>query len=234
MSLDTSLILNIGGSGFKSTFNLDGNEYIEAQNMLVDSLMPSLALGSALEDITVSAKYNFSDRYEEVKKSEALCATLGAYRAMVELCVAASEPTVAYDDIERQKYEFNSICNKSQKLELSDVKSEAYIYLLSYNKNENGTPDYASLRAMSKAAKDMRERDSTLLALPVTSCLRDIVNEILKFLNVGISKTLPFSLDDKLSGIVVLSTEEIKNGLFLGMVAPAKPPQDADEESSNN
>jgi hypothetical protein len=202
--------------------------------MLVDSLMPSLALGSALEDITVSAKYNFSDQYEEAKKSEALCATLGAYRAMVELCVAASEPTVTYDDIERQKYEFNSICNKSQKLELADVKSEAYIYLLSYNKNENGMPDYASLRAMSKAAKDMIERDSTLLALPVTSCLRDIVNEILKFLNVGISKMLPFSLDDKLSGIVVLSTEEIKNGLFLGMVAPANPPQDADEESSNN
>ena len=153
---------------------------------------------------------------------------------MVELCVAASEPTVNYDDTEHQKYEFNSHCNKSQKLDLADVKDEAYIYLLSYNKNENGTPDYASLRAMSKAAKAIVERDSTLLSLPATSSLRDIVNELLKLLNVGISKTLPFSLDDKLSGIVVLSTEEIKNGLFLGMLAPVKPPQESDAEGSNN
>lgn len=235
MSLDTSLILHLGNYKYKGAFYLDDEDYVKRQNELVDTLLPSLANGAALDEISISAKYDFSENAsDEHIKGRALSAVLGTYRAEVELCVAAKKAEVNYTDIEYPEAKFSSCCNKKQKLELSDIHTDAYIYFLSFNKNENGTPDYNSLRTMCKTVKNLIDSDCVLYSLSLVGCLQDAINELLRYLNVGISKKLPFALDEKLSGILVISTAEIKNAMFLGMVAPVNSAKVNDMDNQNS
>ena len=87
---------------------------------------------------------------------------------------------------------------------------------------------------MCKTVKNLIDSDCVLYSLSLVGCLQDAINELLRYLNVGISKKLPFALDEKLSGILVISTSEIKNAMFLGMVAPVNSAKVNDMDNQNS
>jgi hypothetical protein len=221
MELDTSLILAFGDPCIKADFYCDEPAYRKAELDVIEAIIPPISEGASLQDIFLSASYEFPRALANSKKrGECVSSILGAYKAAVELCVAASTPEVAYTDTDAPMVTFSAISVKDRQQSLENVKSDAFIYLLSFNKDENGKPDYASLRGMCKTVKTLVDNGTAIYTLPMLDTLKDAVDLLVKHLNVGIYKDLPLDINDKLTGILVISETKIENALPLGMVRP--------------
>ena len=111
LNIDTALILAAGRTHKKNFFYTNEKEFIKTSNAFVKAVLPSVAAGASLCDVTTRAYYRFPKSIEnDEQRGECLSAILGAYRAQIELCTAAGKPDIEFSEGADVNAYFASIC----------------------------------------------------------------------------------------------------------------------------
>jgi hypothetical protein len=216
-SVDTSLILDIVSKNFVAAFNPTKDDYICACNSFVRAVLPAVAAGAKLSDITVRSRYEFPLHTDSDEiRGRCLSLILGAYRSQIELCTAASKPEIEFKEIIAPVGHFASGCTSKHTNDASSIKESSPIYLLSYNIAENGAPDYDSLRAMCRTVHSLIESGSVIYSSAVTSSAKESLDSLSDVLNVELFGNTEIDLEAKIQGIILITSNEINVGITLG------------------
>ena len=220
MGIDLSLILALGKGLYRSSFYLSDNAFFKAVNDSADAILPAVASGLALEDIAICSEYSFPVICgNQEARGEALSVILGAYRTQIELCTSATRPVIKYVNETSSSFSFSTrLQNKVIAAPLSDSE-QSKLFLLSFNRNADGMPNFDSMRAMCRSVWNLISKGSVRYSRAVTNTLSDSLKELENHFVLSLTETLPIDKNSKLSGVILVSDCDIPFALLLGVVS---------------
>lgn len=207
-----------------SRASFDVPDFTTGINTAISSILPLIACGCKLSEISLNNRYIFSGINSEEKSGDALALLLGVYRVMIELCLFDS----AY--IEFIEGSLSSLTCAAY----SDIPAEPIpshfrqtgnaVYLLSFERDGDGMPDFNSFRGMCTF---LRELISGKKAVSVRA-LRGTPEEALENMRGAFefisNSSTEYILNEKAQGFIVESNSPIASGILLGLVGQ-KPEQ---------
>ncbi len=234
MELDTALIRIIGGGVFGKAFDAYTDEYFKAQTELVSALIPAIASGAPVSDITLSPRYVFP-LYAEDSKTLGKCisAILGVYRGQIELCMPSDEPIIDYQNNTSVSVYLDFKSSHSFSNNITEKYDGAYLSLFSFEKKENGTPDYASLRGMCKKVNSLISSKNTVYSLPVVSSLSDAILKVSDSFDIIPNESLPAIDYNNVTGVILILKEPDPMAITLGKVVSRRKAEETPTEETD-
>lgn len=143
------------GTTVYSLFAKGGSkDFTKGINTLLDTVFALLARGLDREKIGLCIKYGFPMSAEldgETRLGKSLALFLGAYRVMIELCIPDARAEAIMLDAKESSLLCAAYSDETPKKISNDLfDGEGELYLLSFNRGENGMPDFESVRKMCK------------------------------------------------------------------------------------
>ncbi|MBQ7383414.1 MAG: hypothetical protein IJV72_01300 [Clostridia bacterium] len=197
---------------------LGENRYSTAMSAVLDSLLPLIACGVNLSDVSLNIKYTFSSEESTNESSNELSAILGVYRALVELCIADSPETEYLED------SVNSLSLVAQaklpvKVAPSHFKKAGdAVYLFSFNKAENGMPDFDSFRKMCGFINELVVSGRAVSVRAVSGKVIDTIDTMRGGFEFVGEASVANLLEEYYQGFIVETDIPQVSGILLGAV----------------
>ena len=173
-------ILNFGKViASASSRDLGEAPFKTASITVVDAITTLIAKGVALNDISLLINYSLlggTDNSIELGRN--LAAVLGAYRAMIELCVSDSAPEINYNAEGRSITVLSSAKPPIRKLSNTFADVNSYIYFIPYQYDENGFLNYNKYRASAREYYSYIESDLVISAFAISENISMIINNV--------------------------------------------------------
>ena len=134
----------------------------------MDSINALIAKGIYKNSISLSIHYSLlcgTDESRELGKN--LASVLGAYRSMIELCIADNEPQIDYNTQKRSITVLASAKSPKKQIKSTFSNGASHIYFYKQSFSEDGLPDYQSYRDFIKHLFSLFEDDIILSAISV-------------------------------------------------------------------
>lgn len=148
--------------------------FLSSVDKMTSALLASLASGAKRKDTVMYVSYTVPSENAENGLSVAASSMLGAYRFLIETCVA-SDTSVTYSS-SAPSFSVNAeILKKTVEVRSSFGAPDNKLYFLSLQKGDNGMPDFASLRALCKQAEDIYTDRAVVSASAVNGNLNDVL-----------------------------------------------------------
>lgn len=192
--------------------------FLGALNTAVDTILPLCASGADIRNISVALKYSFTENNSNEQLGTDLSCILGVYRLLCELCVA-NDAIIEYSNATSISLSLVAYTN-SYKCIIPNKFSSANtaVYLLSYNADENGIPDFESLRNMLKFYTSLLEVGAIKSARAVRGKLLDALEEMKGNADIVFEKISEGILDREFRGLIVESSIPLDTGILIGSV----------------
>ena len=173
-------ILNFGKViASASSRDLGEAPFKTASITVVDAITTLIAKGVALNDISLLINYSLlggTDNSIELGRN--LAAVLGAYRAMIELCVSDSAPKINYNAEGRSITVLSSSKPPIRKLSNTFADVNSYIYFIPYQYDDNGFLNYNKYRASIREYYSYIESDLVISAFAISENISMIINNV--------------------------------------------------------
>ena len=216
MQLDTSLILALGNGTRPSSFTLLEEPFVKTANALVDSVLPSVLGAAPLSRITVRSEYIFPESAQSNdSKNTALSAVLGAYRGLVELCVAETEPRISFASSVDTDIRFTSFSENKAPLPKT-AEREAKVYLLSYNRRKNGLTEFSSFRQMCERMTKLIQSGRLIAAVSFSDSPEDAIKELGGNMSFEPENSATELISAVKGGFVFASLDDIRTAAYIG------------------
>ena len=147
--------------------NLNGTPHKTAATAIIDAINPLIAKGISKNSIALTIHYDLlcgTDDSAELGKN--LAAILGAYRSMIELCVADTAPQISYNTKERSIVAVASAKSPKKQIKSSFASGNTHLYFYPIKFTED-IPDYENYRSFIKYFYSLIEKDNILSAFSV-------------------------------------------------------------------
>ncbi len=223
MQIDTSLIRALGSSLQRGTFDVSGENakyFYSAVDTAVSAILPTVCRETERSRICLATEYTFPERTHESSLGGSLATVLGAYRVMCELCLADT-PKIGYSEDEKISFSAEAYA-VGQEIQIPDrfLSPDSYLYLLSFDRHENGLPDFASLRGMCDFYRAEVIARKVKSAKAIDGRLSDTIAEMALDYRFAPAENISDMLSKSFDGIVVESSAPMRIGILLGKVEP--------------
>ena len=214
-------ILNFGKVIASATSReLGESPFKTASITVLDAITTLVAKGVPLSDVSLLIDYSLLGKTDDkTELGKNLSAILGAYRAMIEVCVSDSVPQITYNTTNRSITVLSMAKPPVRKLNNTFVDGNSYLYFIPYQFDENGFVRYDKYRASNRQYYSYLERDAVLSAFAISENISVVVNNVKG--NASINYADGFEIESYVSahGIIFESKTELEaneNLVFVG------------------
>ncbi len=201
-----------------SRANIHEPHFLAGISTALNAILPLLACGVRTENISMTVRYALSDLSSAESCGDALALILGVYRVMVELCIPDSS------EIEYAEGKNASLCCAAradipQEIAPSHFKQVGdAVYLLSFDKGEDGMPDFSSFRKMSEFLNTLIATEQVVSVRAVSGSLCDALRIMKGRFDFAPESSVGDILYDKIQGFIVETPFPLTSGILLGSV----------------
>ncbi len=163
---------------------LESSDFAGAICALIDSIFSLLARGADRRRIGLCIKYGLSlGRDDDLEGSlgRVVATILGAYRVMMELCIPDTRSDIILLD---SAPECSMLCAAYTDIPLAPHRevpesTESLLYLLSFERDKNGMPSFASIRQMCDTLTDIMTVSGVLCVMSIDGSLEEKLSSVL-------------------------------------------------------
>lgn len=189
----------------------------------LDAINALVAKGISKSSISLSIHYTLlsgTDDPSELGKNFAMI--LGAYRTMLELCVADSRPQIEYSKNQRSIAVVASSKHNARKVKSAFGNKESLVYFLPIRYDSYGLPDYQKYRFSNKLFFILLENDAVLSSFTVNENMANVISNAAKGAYFEYSDTVNIESADFSRGILFETHEELSYDdlIFVGKNIP--------------
>lgn len=190
--------------------------FLPTVNQLIDDILSLIACGYDCQLISLYIRYNFPKNANAKTLGDCLATILGAYRVMCELCIT-DVSLVNHTDSDDVSVT-TSLFAKSKKSYIPTKlnANQAKLYLISFDKLENGMPDFESFRAMCERYRILASYGKVKSALAINGNLRDAISNMEGDFRFVPNEKASEILGESFCGILLESYLHPKNSILLG------------------
>ena len=208
---------------------LSRDYFMSGINAVIDTLLPLIACGAKIGAISLTLKYILSSLKTQEDYGDALSAILGVYRALVELCVADS-PEIEYTTDGASAINCLAKTKIPEKAAPSHFKRASdEVYLFSFNKAENGMPDFESFRGMCGLINELILSEKVSAVRAVSGKLSDTLEAMKGGFELVCNPLAANMLEESYQGFIVEANEPLFSGILLGSIKAEEIPAEAAE-----
>ena len=215
-------ILNFGKIiSTASSRELNLSPHKSAAITVMDSINALIAKGIYKNSISLSIHYSLlcgTDESRELGKN--LASVLGAYRSMIELCIADNEPQIDYNTQKRSITVLASAKSPKKQIKSTFSNGASHIYFYKQSFSEDGLPDYQSYRDFIKHLFSLFEDDIILSAISVNENFLTVFQNAAQNSNVQLESNFDLSSLTDVHGILFETREMIainKDIFYIGI-----------------
>ncbi len=229
LNIDTQLITDLASLRMDGTFDMTDTEKIEsvykkAMISVADAILEQIGSGASRKDLCLFNSYVFPKDAQGERLGTSLAAILGVYRATIELC-AAEEHMVIFTDTEDISLTSAALKNK----ECPDIppritEDGVKVYLLSFDQDESGLPNFKSLRAMWNYVETLLKAHRIKSSIAVNGDIEKSLRLLLGDLSLALTDDGKDLAARKLKGILIGTDGDIELGVPLGITEFAPTP----------
>ncbi len=203
-------------------FEIDEQAYdkhfLTSLNKAIDAALSFVAYGYDRRLISLYMKYNFPKNADSKTLGDCLATILGAYRVTCELCMT-DVPCISYTDSEDVSFSASPFVKNEKAYMPSNLNAKgSKLYLLSFNRLENGMPDFESFRNMCDLYHTLSSQRKIRSALAINGVLRDAISKMEGAFRFVANEKTAEMLDQSFCGILLESYIHPKKAILLGSV----------------
>lgn len=217
-----SLVTAVANRIHNEKFEIDElafcEHFLSTINKLISSMLSFIAYGYDRQLISLCLKYNFPKDADSLTLGNCLAMILGAYRVTCELCMTDVSQIARneYGEVSLSVSPF--VGTKKGYMPSKLNANHSKLYLLSFNRLENGMPDFESFRNMCDRYHTLASHGKIKSALAVNGNLRDAINKMEGTCRFIENEKAADILDESFCGILLESYLFPKNAVVLGNV----------------
>ncbi len=205
-----------------------GKHFLTALNKSIDAALSFIAYGYDRQLISLYLKYNFPKNADSKTLGDCLATILGAYRVTCELCMT-DVSHISYTDSEEVSLTASPFVKTEKAYMPSKLNAnKSKLYLLSFNRRENGMPYFEAFRNMCNIYHVLSSHGKIRSASAINGNLRDAISKMEGTFRFVPNEKSAKILDDSFCGILLESYLHPKNAILLGSVEPI-PQKTADD-----
>lgn len=218
--IPVTLIESVVSSVTEASFDLTDENVIEAiyKNAILSSasaVLSMIAKGASRKDMTLYNEYHFPSLRDPRTLGCSLAALLGVYRSVAELCIPEKSKIRYVDCLDTPMLHTDvKIKNCPPKLNAELFIPDKELYLLSFNTDDSGIPDFESLRAMWKYFSSIVDSGDVLAATDITPSTIDILNDK----RVILDENTENILHSQRYGIIFATDKTPLHGVRIGQI----------------
>ena len=244
-SAPESIIATVAKRLHSGRFEIDEHAFEEyflpTVNKLIGAILGHIAYGYDRQLISLYLSYGFPKDADDKKLGNCLATLLGAYRLTCELCMS-NVSAVNYTDSADVSIKPTAFV-KTEKNPVSKTltSNNAMLYLFSFNRLENGMPDFESLRNMCERFHILSTHGMVLSATAVNGRLGEAISKMEDNCRLVLADGISDILDDSFCGIIFETYVYPKNAVKLGKVeliheemANTDTPEDTEAEETQD
>ncbi len=203
------------------TDNISNKGFIDGINAVITTALPLIASGVKPNEVSMKLRYTFSGLDSDTGRGKALSLILGVYRALMELCIRDSAE-LDYSDGEENKLSCAACVDTPMKSTTPRFKQVGNaIYLLSFDRTENGLPDFSSFRRMCEFLNQLISAEKVVSVCAINGKICDTVRLMSGLFDFSEDSASPNILDSDATGFIVEAPFPLSTGVLLGSVTQA-------------
>ena len=190
--------------------------FSSAINTALSAILPQIALGIPRLDIALKLKYGFSERFDEASLGADISAALGIYRIMSELYLSGDH-SLEYSSERAPYISVSAIADSpTEKIPTAFCHEHSGVYLLSFARTEESTPNFESFRGMCDFYQKLLNTSCVRSAIAVSGNVGEALASMSGDFECSIKDGAQDICEKNLFGIIVETNAPIEFGVFLG------------------
>ncbi len=200
-------------------YSNDNSNFVKGINVVIDSVLPLLLNGIDRRNIGLTFKYGLPASITSIGKGLALI--LGAYRAMMELCIPDKYSSLVFNDLDNSSVLCTAYGAGSDKnVPKTFVGEGEHVYLLTFARQSNSNPelmpDFDDLRKMCDHIAYLSENGDIKSARTFNGSIKDTVTAMCNKDIEFIPNDTELFADNLYAQGIIIETSDIINAKKLG------------------
>ena len=182
----------------------------------ISAILPILATGIDRSDVSLKLRYTLADATDSESLGNSLAAMLGIYRVMSELYISG-ESFVEYTNNTAPSISVAAFADRKKTKVLKKlIREHSGVYLFSFDRTEDGLPNFENFRAMCDFYRECVVNKYSLSAAAVNGNIADTLAAMRSEFECRIADSAKPFLAKPVLGIIVESSSPLRHGVFLG------------------